>query len=1059
MQIAQVDLDNVKSYRRASIPFTDGINAICGPNGAGKSTLLESIGFALFDVLPFSQSQFVREGEKTATVTVHVVDKDGRAYQVVRRCGSSSQHYVYDPEIDQRLTTKKAETVDWLKDFLGVEESSDLSVLFKDAVGVPQGLLTAAFLLTPANRKGTFDPLLRVDEYGRVWDALLEPRRQLVSDIAAEEKQIAGFEAELKDLPGWQAKAAELLDKVQADEKQQKSTRAELDDVAERKEDMEAVKKILDDLLESVTHAESSVKTRSVQLNSAQNALDEAKTAQAVVDETQAGYQAYLTAQASLETLEDQRSERDRLKEAHKEKTTEQALAKQRVDGLEAGLEAIESAEDKMEALRPDVETQERLEGQLRSAQRDAERLVDEKRDLTDSQQQLADLEAKLVKLLLDLEERASVETRFESLRGELEVLDSQWEDLLTRITEHDVKLGELQEQDTVITGRVANATASLEREQAQLERLKDRLSQVRTGLAELADVEQQSKTLRRELAELDVQEEELTVQAAAHQAELDQVRAQTDLLEAAETAQCPVCDGPLTTEHRADLLARNAERHSHLMAAWQATRSKHGQVAGTRKRKQIVLEELGRRAKELPRLGEEGEVDTQVEAQEEAVSRALGLLDSEQAAALTNRRLREDAEALLAKLRVQSDEVHKLRDQKRQDVEDLEARLKDLPRPAEEEELLVRIKTQQERVEELESLVDILAGAPAEVERLKAELGALGDPRRDFQRAADVAGRRGAVEEELAETRARLSELNDRIAEIERDLTAYLDLDDQLEAERRALEAHGSDHQRYLAHIREAEMLPERQSKVEALAAELAGAQAELEELVRRRDEEAKGYNAEIYAELSESFQALRDKLATLVERLRQQRAQLKEARDKISELTSVQGRLDAARAQHGELNETLTLLAFIRQVLRAAGPKITKALVEVISLQAARLYADIMADHTARLHWSEDYEIQLTTGGRERCFQQLSGGEQMASALAVRLALLREVSDIDVAFFDEPTANLDDQRRDNLAEQILNVKGFSQLFVISHDDTFERDTDHVIRVLKKSGVSQVEA
>jgi exonuclease SbcC len=71
--------------------------------------------------------------------------------------------------------------------------------------------------------------------------------------------------------------------------------------------------------------------------------------------------------------------------------------------------------------------------------------------------------------------------------------------------------------------------------------------------------------------------------------------------------------------------------------------------------------------------------------------------------------------------------------------------------------------------------------------------------------------------------------------------------------------------------------------------------------------------------------------------------------------------------------------------------------------------------------------------------------------------LALLHEVSAIDVAFFDEPTANLDDHRRDNLAEQILNVKGFSQLFVISHDDTFERDTDHVVRVVKENGVSRV--
>jgi len=94
--------------------------------------------------------------------------------------------------------------------------------------------------------------------------------------------------------------------------------------------------------------------------------------------------------------------------------------------------------------------------------------------------------------------------------------------------------------------------------------------------------------------------------------------------------------------------------------------------------------------------------------------------------------------------------------------------------------------------------------------------------------------------------------------------------------------------------------------------------------------------------------------------------------------------------------------------------------------------------------------------TSGRERTFKQLSGGEQMAAALAVRLALLREVSAVDIAFFDEPTANLDDHRRDNLAEQILRVKGFSQLFVISHDDTFERDTDNVVRVVKENGVSR---
>jgi exonuclease SbcC len=79
------------------------------------------------------------------------------------------------------------------------------------------------------------------------------------------------------------------------------------------------------------------------------------------------------------------------------------------------------------------------------------------------------------------------------------------------------------------------------------------------------------------------------------------------------------------------------------------------------------------------------------------------------------------------------------------------------------------------------------------------------------------------------------------------------------------------------------------------------------------------------------------------------------------------------------------------------------------------------------------------------------------MAAALAIRLALLREVSGIDVAFFDEPTANLDDERRDNLARQIMEIRGFSQLFVVSHDDTFEQDTDNVVRVIKEGGASRV--
>ena len=149
--------------------------------------------------------------------------------------------------------------------------------------------------------------------------------------------------------------------------------------------------------------------------------------------------------------------------------------------------------------------------------------------------------------------------------------------------------------------------------------------------------------------------------------------------------------------------------------------------------------------------------------------------------------------------------------------------------------------------------------------------------------------------------------------------------------------------------------------------------------------------------------------------------------------------------------------VLEGIGRVLREAGPYITATLIRQVSEDAARIFSELMQDYTRHLTWAEDYNILLDVNGNERQFSQLSGGEQMSAALAVRLALLREMSSIDIAFFDEPTTNLDEVRREALARQILNVDGLRQLFVISHDDTFEQATQNLIRIQKAGGVSRV--
>ena len=89
-----------------------------------------------------------------------------------------------------------------------------------------------------------------------------------------------------------------------------------------------------------------------------------------------------------------------------------------------------------------------------------------------------------------------------------------------------------------------------------------------------------------------------------------------------------------------------------------------------------------------------------------------------------------------------------------------------------------------------------------------------------------------------------------------------------------------------------------------------------------------------------------------------------------------------------------------------------------------------------------------------RERTDDQLSGGQTMSAVVSLRLALLQTIG-ARVAFFDEPTSNLDAARRENLAlafraidvgREEVTEHWYDQLFLISHDVAFTEVTDQII-------------
>ena len=119
----------------------------------------------------------------------------------------------------------------FLRQHLKVEPGIELSSIFKDAVGVPQGTLTAAFLLGTPERKRIFEALLRVEEYSRVWEKLREPLNLLKTRKGEVEIEISRLQGRLERMPVLEVEIAELKRSSRATEGSLGKATKELDAV------------------------------------------------------------------------------------------------------------------------------------------------------------------------------------------------------------------------------------------------------------------------------------------------------------------------------------------------------------------------------------------------------------------------------------------------------------------------------------------------------------------------------------------------------------------------------------------------------------------------------------------------------------------------------------------------------------------------------------------------------------------------------------------------------------------------------------------------------------
>jgi exonuclease SbcC len=349
-----------------------------------------------------------------------------------------------------------------------------------------------------------------------------------------------------------------------------------------------------------------------------------------------------------------------------------------------------------------------------------------------------------------------------------------------------------------------------------------------------------------------------------------------------------------------------------------------------------------------------------------------------------------------------------------------------------------------------LKEIVD-LPKIQSDLTETEAKLKILENPKGKIRLLEDEAKLEMPLREKLAEIDRNLERLESDRRITDEKLESYKDLDANWKIYSEERDATAAAHREFLINETVAQKLPEREKEFETADNQLKSLTEKLAAAENAFASASKNYDRELHQ--TEKFALLESE-----KRLAETRANLANAeRQKIQAETELNRLAEIRRAMQAEflekdrLEKVAETTAFIRDTLKEAAPRVARNYVYHVSLEANQMFREITGNAERTLKWTEDYGIVLEENGYDRPFVNLSGGEQMAAALSVRLALLKQLSDVRLAFFDEPTTNMDAARRERLAEQISHIterRTFDQLFVISHDDTFEGYVDNVVSV-----------
>jgi DNA repair protein SbcC/Rad50 len=187
MKIEIVQLENIRSHTKSTVPFTHGFNCLVGGVGCGKSSVMYAIDFALFGDTIGSRSfeYLIREDADWCRVMVQFAH-NGKTYKLTRglkRKGKSiSQDFEQLKlfEDDKLVASMKTEAIaEQFKAITGLDRD-----LYREIVWFRQEHLKDLLDAKPRDRQTRLDELFGLSDYEVAWNNIGSFKRDYENELS-----------------------------------------------------------------------------------------------------------------------------------------------------------------------------------------------------------------------------------------------------------------------------------------------------------------------------------------------------------------------------------------------------------------------------------------------------------------------------------------------------------------------------------------------------------------------------------------------------------------------------------------------------------------------------------------------------------------------------------------------------------------------------------------------------------------------------------------------------------------------------------------------------------